>query len=101
MNWRLILWRGYLSVAGLVAVVALLLAALTYNEAAHEAQRIDRAIEPLCASQVTTLKRGVEQRNQLPPSFFPDIPPPTFEELVRKRNTEDRKTIRKLQGVCP
>lgn len=95
------LWRILTVAAVLLASLALVGVAYNYNQGRTEAERINDALAPLCGSQITTLQRAIEQRRSLPPSFFPDIPPPTFRELVGERNAEDRSTIATLRELCP
>jgi hypothetical protein len=97
MSIPVLIWRVYLAVAGLVATAALVLAAYAFYDAQQDAEELRQAAVNSChtvgdplVDAVVHLARAdnratredVRQDKLLPPSFFPNIPPRDFKNLM-------------------
>lgn len=101
MSRPVLMWRIYLVVAGFVAVAGLLLGAYNYNHGAHERERLEGAIVPLCTILSDRIEGDIAQRSAISHRFFPSVTREQFDRLVRESNANDRETIARLEATVP
>lgn len=103
------IWKVILSVTAVVACAALVLAAFAYSDARHGRRRIRDGLIESCVRVARPteqiLARILEdeqaQAATANPKYFPAIPRPVFERLVRQQQLLRAERLREIERFPP
>jgi len=102
-------WKAIVTVTAVVACAGLVLAAFAFSDARHGRQRIRaglvesclRAARPTEQILARILEDEMTQAAAVDPKFFPDIPRPVFDRLVRTQQALRAERLREIEGFPP